>query len=312
MSRFSIIDPNQLPAMVVIVPTDSEATLVERMTALKTRWTEYDPPMGAQYDVEGLEFDPIKINQEVNTDLHVKLEDRVNQAARALTLVHAIGGDLDAIASRYPGGVPRATSETYDVLTTPLIEQRRMDNRYRRRIWLAANAFSTAGAEEAYVFHALTAVPTLKDASAVLVHLSRYDQEVVVTLMADRPDPKPTTAEIEAARSHLHKPTVKPLTAVVRVAGVVVINTKYVIDITLLPAIDETSIMAQIRAAVDAHIEAQRVLGGDHTLAAIYDAAFVPGVHNVRIREPVADILVNARQAVRVTEVELRMVGRAE
>ena len=83
------------------------------------------------------------------------LRDRVNQAARSITLAYAIGTDLDAIASRYPGGVPRLPSES--------------DDRYRRRIWLSPNTLSPHGTAEAYEFWALTALPALRDVTAIRI-----------------------------------------------------------------------------------------------------------------------------------------------
>ena len=62
---------------------------------------------GAQYDVGQLEFDPIKIKAERLAFFEALLRDRVNQAARGVTCSIWHGSNLDAIASRYPGGVPR-------------------------------------------------------------------------------------------------------------------------------------------------------------------------------------------------------------
>ena len=70
------------------------------------------------------------------------------------------GSDLDAIASRYPGGVPRLADEPYTIAG---------DDRYRRRIWLSPNVLSPHGTAEAYIFWALTADAALRDASAVTI-----------------------------------------------------------------------------------------------------------------------------------------------
>ena len=126
--RISVLLPANLQPMVVLEKIDVETILAERMARLKELWAKYDPPSAAQYDVEQLEFDPIKINQEACSYFELLIRDRINQAARSITLAYAIGTDLDAIASRYPGGVPRLEGES--------------DDRYRRRIWLSPNTLS--------------------------------------------------------------------------------------------------------------------------------------------------------------------------
>ena len=107
MNRLGVLDPKSLPHFDVLEALNAETILEGRMDRFVELWKEHDPPAGAVYDVEGLEFDPIKITQESSTYFELLLRDRVNQAARSVTLAFAVGGDLDAIASRYPGGVPR-------------------------------------------------------------------------------------------------------------------------------------------------------------------------------------------------------------
>ncbi len=104
--------PRRTGRMQVLETISTEVVLAARMADLKTRWSTSDPPAAANYDVENLEFDPLKINQEVATYFELMLRDRVNQAARAVTLAFAVGTDLDAIGSRYPGGMPRIAGET--------------------------------------------------------------------------------------------------------------------------------------------------------------------------------------------------------
>src|SRR5215475_5334491 len=155
MSRFPVVAINQLSRMQVLETIDTDAIIGARMAKLVELWREADPPAGAVYDVGMLEFDPLKINQECATYFELMLRDRVNQAARAVTLAFAVGSDLDAIASRYPGGLPRLPNET--------------DDRYRRRIQLSPNALTPHGTGEAYEFWALTADGSLRDASATTV-----------------------------------------------------------------------------------------------------------------------------------------------
>ena len=175
MSRLSVINLAELGRMLVLESISTENILNSRMQRFKALWMQYDPPNGAQYDVGDLEFDPIKITQENSTFFEMTLRDRVNQAARAVTLAFGVGTDLDAIASRYPGGVPRL-----DTNNDGIPDER--DDRYKRRVWHSPNVLSPHGTAESYVFWALTADPTLHDASATT---NEGTGKVFVTIMAE-------------------------------------------------------------------------------------------------------------------------------
>src|ERR1700733_9805907 len=114
MPRLGVIELSQLPVFQVLETISSDDIITQRMAQLVLIWQHNDPPNFAQYDVGALEFDPIKINQECSAYFETLLRDRVNQACRAVTAAYAVGGNLDAIASRYPGGMPRLPDETDD------------------------------------------------------------------------------------------------------------------------------------------------------------------------------------------------------
>lgn len=288
--RYGVIDVGSLGTMEAVVPTDAEALLARRMSSFKENWTRRDPPMGAAYDVETLEFDPAKITMEVGTSYQTNLEARINQAARDTTLAFATGANLDAIATRYPGGVPRLNKG---------LPNEETDDRYRRRIWLAANAFSTAGAEEAYVFWALTAVPELRDATAV-VERTREGPIVVVTCLLEGPNPTPSQAQLLEVRRILHLPGIKPLTDVISVLPPTLIDTAYVADVYLLPGPDASLAMPALNASLAVYLEAQNWLGADHTMLGFSGALAKPEVHSVDFQAPNRDLFVSPREVVRV------------
>lgn len=295
MSRISVIALEQLPTMAVLETVDTEAVLAARMARLVTLWADRDPDAGANYDVESLEFDPIKINQEVATYFELMLRDRVNQAARAVTLAFGAGSDLDAIASRYPGGVPRLPDES--------------DARYKRRIWLSSNLESPHGVFEAYVFWALASDATLRDATANTV---RGTGEITVTIMAEGATPIPTDAQLNAALAYILDESRKGLTDVIMIAPPKITATRYRIRVWLYPGFDETAIMTQLDTAIAALIEKQRWLGFDHTRMAIDAALAQPGVYNAIIDEPLHDVIVDENGLVKVTSAQLTLVGRGE
>ena len=202
--RISILLPANLQPMVVLEDIDTEQILADRMARLKALWASYDPPSAAQYDVEELEFDPIKINQEASTYFELLLRDRVNQAARSVTLAYAIGTDLDAIASRYPGGVPRLEGES--------------DDHYRAASGSRPTRCRPHGTAEAYEFWALTASPALRDVTAIRSVQHDYYPTILITCLMglDSEDPKPSQEQLVIIRSYIQSLSRQGLTDVFR------------------------------------------------------------------------------------------------
>lgn len=336
VSRFPNITLDRLGRMQVLETIDYEALVVSRMLKFKENWIASDPPLGAAYDVENLEFDPIKINQEANSYFETMLRDRVNQAARAVTLAYATGRDLDAIGSRYPYSVARATMLAYarsaDYLPTQSItpgvprlalidtprgmpwevpEDWEDDERYRRRLWLAGSAFSTAGAEDAYIFWALTTVPTLRDASVTVTRPSRFETPTIfVTLLKNAADPRPTDQDIIDINTRLHKRDVKPATDVVSVRPPFVVPIDWKVDLTLYPGADKELRKTQVLTELLNLKEKKRYLGEDQTIASIEGASVSVGdVQNAKVTSLLADVKMSPRQFGLVNTIDVRVVG---
>jgi phage-related baseplate assembly protein len=328
--RHSIVDLSQLPAFSVVQLPDAEARIRERMLEVKRLWEEYDPPLGALYDVENLEFDPIKIEQEVATNFELNVLTRINLAAKAVTMAYASGTDIDVLASRYPGGVPRLPVETYAEGDTP-IEKMQKDARYKRRVLLIPNTLSPHGVDEAYAYYALTGFPEARDASVVS---TPGDPNVIITVMTGPPypgpttglavvgntlahkmpviDPRPSQAQILATQEYVGSEDRRSTTDVVQVIPPRVTKTRYVLDVWLFPGPDESMVLVEQAKALIALAGDQFWLGHDHTHMAILKAAAQPGVQNVKILEPATDLKVDPMSVVVVTDVVLRIKGRAE
>jgi phage-related baseplate assembly protein len=324
-SRFNVIDLNQLGRMFVLEDLDSEETIELRMLRFKQIWLEKDQPEAANYDVENLEFDPIRINQECNTYFEEILRDRVNQAARAVTLPFAIGTDLDAIAARYPVGprlpvvvAPRGTSLEFP-------EDYESDNQYRRRTQLSLNATSPHGPSGAYMFWALTSDTGLRDATEMAREGDR--SEVYVTCMADDPpvrteladstrtyttEPRPDQQRLLAIRAYMLDAYRKAATDVLVVQSPKVIDVEYVIKVWFFPPPDKVTLIRSIMTALEQVVENQRWLGFDHTRMAIYAALKQEGVHHAEILSPAADVFVTPRECVRVIKIDVSYMGRSE
>jgi len=298
-SRFSVLDPANLGRLEALESINSDDIIAARMARFKALWATFDPPNAATYDVGQLEFDPIKIQAENNAYFETLLRDRVNQAVRAVTLAFAFGSNLEGLASNYPGGVPRIAGES--------------DDRYRRRIWSSPNPLSPHGTAEGYEFWGLTALATLRDVRTVKIRPSLSDNPIVViACLADAVDPSPSQSDLLAVRAFIMEESRLAMTDEISVSPPKIIDTNYVVRVDLFPGPDKDTMMAQLRANIDALIEKQRWLGYDHTRAAIDAALMVSGVHNVSVIEPAEDIMVRNDWFVRVNSVDLQYGGRAE
>jgi phage-related baseplate assembly protein len=296
--RISVILPANLQPMQVLEVIDVEAILSARMARLKQLWQFYDPPAAAQYDVEKLEFDPIKINQEACSYFELLLRDRVNQAARSITLAYAIGTDLDAIASRYPGGVPRLDGES--------------DDRYRRRIWLSPNTLSPHGTAEAYEFWALTALPALRDVTAIRAVMHDYYPTILITCLMEPPaDPKPSDEQLVGIRAYIQSLSRQGLTDVISVNPPKVRETEYRIHVWLYPGTAQDQTISKIVSNIATLVNDQYWLGHDHSHTAIHAACKLTGVHHIDILEPVDDVMVPLDWIVKVTSFSVTFAGRA-
>lgn len=294
-SRYTVLDPAWLSRMAVLETIDSDAVIAARMARFKAVWAEHDPPAAAQYDVEALEFDPIVVSQEASGFHETLLRDRVNQACRACTLAFATGTDLDALASNYPGGCPRQANES--------------DDRYRRRIWLSPNTLSPHGTGEAYTFWALTADPTLRDATVTTIEGTG---EITITIMTESANPTPTMTQLLNVRAYILDQARKGTTDDISVAPPAITDIDYQVVVWFYPGPDETALMTSLETALTALVEKQRWLGYDHTLLAIEGALAQTGVHSSLISSPTADMRASARELIRVNNIELNYAGRKE
>jgi phage-related baseplate assembly protein len=335
LSRFPKIRPELLPQMAVLENINTEDIIKNRMQYLVTLWQQNDPPNAAQYDVAGLEFDPIRINQELNAYFELMLRDRVNQACRAVTLAFAVGSDLDAIGSRYPYGVPRktiATGSTYDEL----------DADYRTRLWLSPSIFSLSGPGqgtfESYVFWAMSAPMfpgewAIKHAAALTKPGTGNVYIPIISSQISNPSltwnispdgnvwklvpgtlPMPTSNQIAAVYEYITQPGTarKGLTDVINVQAPRPIFVTINIDLWLFPGVDKRTLMQNAATAMSDLVTSMRWLGTDLTILAIDGALTQAGIYNRTIISPTADTTVDPTGIVVITLVQLRYRGVGE
>jgi phage-related baseplate assembly protein len=288
------IDLSSLPPPAVVETLSFEAIVAAMKADMVARLPEIAPTLA-------LESTVVAKQMQVTSFRETLLRARINDAARAGLLAFAGGSDLDHLAALL--GVRRRVVTPASDGQPAVMED---DERLRRRVQLAPEAFSSAGPAGAYVFHALTAAPTLRDASAY----STSPGSVTVALLADRDDPVPTDAEVTAVRAALSDERVRPLTDSVAVVKVVPVVVPIVATMTLFPGPDAGLVVAQAEAALRDLVDRSRRLGFDLRRSAVFGRLHVDGVHSVTLISPADDVIVGPGQCVRVPDITLTVTGR--
>jgi phage-related baseplate assembly protein len=209
-----------------------------------------------------LEQSPTNIILESEAYGEMIVRERINAAARACMLPFATGNDLEVIGARF--NVARMEGEK--------------DVRLRRRIQLSMETFSTAGSPGSYIFHALSASTSIKDATAIA---ERGTGRVTVTIMADGSEPVPPSTLVDAVYDRLMSDGIKPLTDDISVLPVTKIAADIQANITLYPGPDASLIIADINKALTALRNRVSVIGRDLKRSAVLAALTQEGVQNV-------------------------------
>lgn len=294
MTRFTQVNLSELPSPEVIHTLSFEeifdaygAKFLELWNALRVL-----NPNLVEYDVDNLETDPAMVVGQAVSYRELLTRVRINDAAKAVMLAFAQGSDLDHLAALY--GVERAEGE--------------LDARLRTRVQLAPEAFASAGPEGAYIFHAMTAAPSLRSVSAI----QTTPGTVQVTCMGSVEFPEPSAGTLELVRQRLIDPMIKPLTDVVVVSAPEVIETDIVAELTLYPGPSEAVVLQAVTDAVAAFIEKTLYLGFDLKRSALFSRLHGEGVQAVNLISPAADINLNETQCFKVNSTTITVVGRDE
>ena len=211
-----------------------------------------------------LEQSPTNVILEAEAYGEMIVRERINAAARASMLPFAIGSDLDVIGARF--NVQRMAGE--------------LDPSLRFRIQVSIETFTTAGSQGAYIFHARSASPLVRDVSAVA---ERGTGRVIVTIMADGTNPVPTSALIDLVYDRLMADGVKPLTDDISVLPVIKIPADIHAKITLYPGPDQAIVVSDINKALTALRNRITLIGRDLKRSAILAALTQEGVQSVEI-----------------------------
>ena len=282
MSRFSAIDLSGLKPPDIIENLDYEAIVTAMRDDLLARF----PLIAGVID---LESEPARKLIEAFAYRELRLRARINDAARAVLLAVSYGTNLDHLGALF--ATERQDGES--------------DDRFRRRIQLAPEAFSVAGPEGAYQYHALTVAPWARDVSAI----STRPGIVRVTVLKTGADPSPTLAERETIRLHLRSEAIRPLTDVVEVLAPAIRRTRIVARLTLYPGPDGEVVRQRALSAVTSSVEKNRMLGMNLRRSALYAALHQEGVHSVDMISPADDLVLEVTEVYAVENIEVTIAS---
>lgn len=286
------LDLAGLPAPVLVEQPDFETRFAAKLAQL----VALHPAFTAL-----VESDPaIKLLEADSYDETV-LAQAFNDAARGLLLAYATGANLDALAALYD--LPRLVVTPANLETgAPAVME--SDTAFRQRVQLAPHAFSVAGPELAYVFHARSAHADVADASAV----SPSPGEVVVTVLSASGTGVPSGPVIAAVEAALGD-EVRPLTDAVTVQPAALVNYTIEADLWVFAGPDSELIRLTALDSLTRFLASARRLGRDIPRSALIAALHTGNVQRVVLTSPAADVAVSTSQIARATATTVTVAG---
>ncbi|MNJ34447.1 Baseplate J-like protein [compost metagenome] len=232
------------------------------------------------------------------------LRQRVNDAAKAMTLPYAVGADLDVAAQPFATRLVIAPADP--ATGAPAVME--SDDALRERAMMGPEGYSVAGPAGAYVKFARDASGQVLDASCV----SPQPGDVLVTVLSRDPSGVPDQALLDMVAAAVTDEDNRPLTdhVLVRAAEILPFSVEAVIKTFAGP--DSDVVMAEARRRLDAYLARSFRLGRDITRAALIAALCPDGVQDVELVQPSASIVVTPTQAALCQGVILTYGGLAE
>jgi len=288
---FTSVDLSQLPAPSIIEVIDFEQIVADMLADLRARWPEFDALV---------ESDPGYILLEVAAYREMLLRQRLNEAAKALMLAFAAGADLDQLGANV--NVARLVVTPADATAIPPVAAvYESDNDFRARIQLSFEGYTTAGSSASYKFHGVSADGAVQDVSPV----SPTPGVVDVYVLSRTGDGTASADLIAKVTAALSAELVRPMTDNVTVQSAAIIPYSVQAVLTMYPGPDASVVLSAAQVAAQQYVDDMRRIGYDITRSGIYRALHQPGVQNVQLIEPAADIAIDDTQAAHCTTLDI-------
>lgn len=279
-SSYDVINLSELAVPDAIVMPDA-ADIFSRWLA---RLRELDPEFDAL-----VESDPTYKQGEVNAYQLTLAFQRVNDAVRAVFLASAKGADLDQLGAAF--NVQRFVITPYDPDAVPPVDAvLEDDNAFRERIQLSWAQLNTAGARNAYRFHAKSADEDVLDADAYGPETHGRPGEVDVYVLSRTGDGTASEALLKTVDSRLSADEIRPLTDFVSVKSALIASYEVTAELDIPEGPDAQTVLTNATDVLRAYTLLSHRIKALVPLSAVYAALQQSGVTRVRLLSPIADL----------------------
>ena len=288
------VDLSSLPSPKVVEELDFENIFQELLADFKKRRPEYDAL---------LKSDPVIIALECAAYRELLLRNRINEAAKASMLAYATGSDLDNLAAFY--GIERMIIDAGDPKATPPISPTfEDDGRLRYRTQMALESLSTAGSEQAYLFHTYSASTKVKSAKVENPEAGK----VSITILSTEGDGTASRELLDIVRDYVSADDKRPLTdrVVVQSAKIIPYTIKAIVHLYSGPSASIAE--AAYTETLNRYLVKRQVIGGIVAVSGIYDALHNDGVRKVELLAPTEDVAPTGTQVAFCSDIDLRVI----
>ncbi len=272
-----------------------DAIVVPDAADIFTRWLARLRELDPEFDAL-VESDPAYKQGEINAYQLTLAFQRVNDAVRAVFLASARGADLDQIGAGF--NVSRLVINPGDPEAVPPVDPvYEDDDAFRERIQLSWAQLNTAGARNAYRFHAKSADNDVLDADAYGPETHNRPGEVDVYVLSRTGNGEASPGLTEKVMSELSADEVRPLTDYVSVKSATIVSYAVTAELDIPDGPDAQTVLENAISTLTSYTLLSHRINGLVPLSAIYAALQQPGVSRVRLISPVADLEAAAGQA---------------
>lgn len=277
---YDVINLSTLPVPDAIVVPDA-ATI---FSAWLARLRELDPDFDAL-----VESDPAYKQGEVNAYQLTLAFQRVNDAVRAVFLASAQKSDLDQIGAVF--NVERMVIVPANPDAAPptdaVMEE---DEAFRERIQLSWSQLNTAGARNAYRFHARSADENVLDADAYGPEDHGRAGEVDVYVLSREGNGIASEALLKTVGARLNADEIRPLTDFVTVKSAIINDYSVTAELEIPDGPDAGEVLENAKNTLMSYTRLANRINGMVPVSAIYAALQQTGVARVILTSPRTDI----------------------
>lgn len=277
---YDVINLSDLPVPDAIVVPDASVIFGAWLARLR----ELDPEFDAL-----VESDPTYKQGEVTAFQLTLAFQRVNDAVRAVFLASAQKADLDQIGAAFNVGRMVIVPANPDAVppTDAVMEE---DEAFRERIQLSWSQLNTAGARNAYRFHARSADEDVLDADAYGPEEHGRAGEVDVYVLSREGNGTASEALLDAVSARLNADEIRPLTDFVTVKSAIINDYSVTAELEIPDGPDAGEVLENAKNTLMSYTRLANRINGMVPLSAIYAALQQTGVARVILSSPRADI----------------------